>query len=57
MPRSAAAGTTVVTADRGVTLTGLVTRVVMSPVGGDNGGAPIVLVCFVLNGIALIRFV
>lgn len=51
-----APGPHVITADCGVTLTGQVTQVVTSSVGGDNGGALIVLVFFVLAGIALIRF-
>ena len=33
------------------------TQVVTSSVGGDNGGALIILVFFVLAGIALTRFV
>lgn len=50
-------GTHVITADCGVTLTGQVTQIVTSSVGGESGGgALIVLVFFVLAGIALIRF-
>ena len=49
-------GTHVITADCGVTLTGQVTQIVTSSAGGDNGGALIVLVFFVLAGIVLARF-
>jgi hypothetical protein len=50
-------GTHVITADCGVMLTGEVTQVVTSSVGGDNSGALIILVFFVLAGIVLVRFV
>ena len=50
-------GTRVITANCGIVLTGQVTQVVTSSVGGNTGGALIILVFFVLVGVALIRFV
>jgi hypothetical protein len=49
-----AAGPHVITADCGIMLTGQVTQIVTSSVEGGDSGALIVLVFFVLAGIALI---
>jgi hypothetical protein len=47
----------VITADCGIMLTGEVPQVVTSSVGGNTGGALIILVFFVLAGVGLVRFV